>query len=317
MAKDSQSVKRNKPRKTDMVKEIFKKGDFSIRLHLSDCFDGMDAMPEGSVDVLVTSPPYNLGIKYGRYNDRISREAYLSWLEEWSGKVKRVLSPAGSLFLNIGGKPKDPWGPLEVAFRLREELVLQNTIHWVKSITIDKDEDSDYRGINEDINVGHIKPINSPRFLSDAHEYIFHFSHEGNVELDRLAVGVPYKDKTNINRWKSAGKDLRCRGNTWFIPYKTICSRLRDRPHPATFPPRLAEMCIKLHGLQKVKLVLDPFMGLGNTALACIDLGISCAGFEIDEEYFRYSCDQAASRISCEPTPPSVRGEKEQASQRF
>lgn len=317
MSRDSRRIEGKEQTKADMLKKIFKSGDCLIRLHLGDCFDGMDSMPEGSVDVVVTSPPYNLGIRYGSYNDRIDRGAYLDWLEEWSAKVKRVLSPEGSLFLNIAGRPKDPWGPLEVAFRLREHLVLQNTIHWVKSITIDKDEESDYRGINQDINVGHIKPINSRRYLSDAHEYIFHFSHNGNVELDRLAVGVPYKDKTNIARWKSAGKDLRCRGNTWFIPYKTICSRRRDRPHPATFPPRLAEMCIKLHGLSNVNLVLDPFMGLGNTALACIDLGISCAGFEIDEEYFQYACSQAASRISGEPMSHSGPTEEKQASLPF
>jgi site-specific DNA-methyltransferase (adenine-specific) len=279
-----------------MSQRVFKKDSATITLCAEDCLQGMDRMGKRSVDVVVTSPPYNIGVDYGSYDDTIGREQYLNWMEEWAAKVKRVLSPVGSLFLNIGGKPKDPWGPLEVALRLRNVFHLQNTIHWVKSIAIDAAGNGDDHGLSGDVIVGHIKPINSRRYISDAHEYIFHFTPGGDVELDRLAVGVPYKHKSNITRWKSAGKDLRCRGNTWFIPYKTIVSRMKDRPHPASFPPRLAEMCIRLHGLSKVRLVMDPFMGLGNTAVACMDLGTSFVGFEIDREYFEYACRQVERR---------------------
>ena len=93
---------------------------------------------------------------------------------------------------------------------------------------------------------GHFKPINSPRFLNDCHEYVFHFTKSGRVELNRLALGVPYQDKSNIARWRhTQGDDLRCRGNTWFVPYETIQRREKERPHPATFPVQLAEWCIK------------------------------------------------------------------------
>jgi site-specific DNA-methyltransferase (adenine-specific) len=275
-----------------MREKVFTKGRAKIRLCLGDCFEGMDAMPAKSVDVVVTSPPYNIGIKYGVYNDKLDRDSYLTWLEEWSVKVRRVLSSRGSLFLNIGGKPKDPWIPMQVAMRIGKRLELQNTIHWIKSIAIDKETNGDDHGIGQDINVGHIKPINSRRYLSDAHEYIFHFTKTGDVELDRLAIGVPYKDKSNVTRWKSAGVDLRCRGNTWFIPYKTIMSRNKERPHPATFPPRLVEMCVKAHGLSKAGLVMDPFMGLGSAAEACAQMQRSFVGFEIDPEYFAYACDR-------------------------
>ncbi len=280
-----------------MTKHVFKRSDSAITLHLEDCFEGMDRMPAESIDVVVTSPPYNLNIKYGKYDDGIDRNSYLNWLEDWAVRVKRVLSASGSLFLNISGKPSDPWGPMEGAMRVRNHLCLQNTIHWIKSIAIDKSANGDDHRLSEDINVGHIKPINSPRFVSDAHEYIFHFTKHGDVKLDRLAVGIPYKHKSNIARWKSTGKDLRCRGNTWFIPYKTITSRNRERPHPASFPPRLAEMCVKVHGLSRVDRVMDPFMGLGNTALACVDLGVSCVGHEIDPEYYEYSCGVVAEAI--------------------
>lgn len=276
----------------------FQMGDGTrIDLYQLDCLVGMRDLDDESIDVVVTSPPYNLGIKYRVYDDRMSREDYLNWLEEWAVQVARVLNRHGSLFLNIGGKPADPWGPMEVAFRFREHFELQNTIHWIKSIAIEKSGNGDNHGLTEDINVGHIKPINSPRYVSDAHEYVFHFTRAGDVELDRKAIGVPYKHKSNITRWKSAGTDRRCRGNTWFIPYKTIVSRDRDRPHPASFPPRLAEMCIMLHGLSKVRTVMDPFMGLGNTAVACVKLGISCIGYEMDPEYLAVSCEQVKEAI--------------------
>ena len=71
--------------------------------------------------------------------------------------------------------------------------------------------------------------------------------------------------------------------NCWYIPYRTIQSRDTERPHPASFPTEIAETCIKLHGLNKGRLsIVDPFMGIGNTALACKRLGVSCTGFEID-----------------------------------
>ena len=125
----------------------------------------------------------------------------------------------------------------------------------------------------KNVTVGHYKPINSRRYVNDCHEYIFHLTRFGDVELDRLAVGVEYQDKSNVGRWSGAKNDRRCRGNTWLIPYRTIQSRDRERPHPATFPVRVPEMCIRLHGLQRVDRVMDPFLGLGHTALACKKAG--------------------------------------------
>ena len=252
-----------------------------IVLHRRDCISGMRELLEAeSVDVVVTSPPYNLGVSYRSYDDKVPRAEYLDWIEAWGEALGRVLSRGGSLFLNVGGKPSDPWGPFEILQRLRNQFVLQNTFHWIKSIAIDADS------AGGATSVGHYKPINSNRYVNDCHEYIFHLTRFGDVELDRLAVGVEYQDKSNIGRWSAAKEDLRCRGNTWFIPYRTIQSRDRERPHPATFPVRLPEMCIRLHGLQRVGLVMDPFLGLGHTALACKALGVPFLGFELDEGYF-------------------------------
>lgn len=240
----------------------------------------MAELPAASVDLVVTSPPYNLGVRYSNFSDTADRPGYLRWCKRWAAEIARLLQPAGSFFLNVGAAPANPMFPHELALELRELFVLQNTIHWVKSISIEEPE-------GEIVSRGHFKPINSQRFLNDCHEYIFHFSKTGRVELDRLALGVPYQDKTNIARWShTAGRDRRCRGNTWFIPYQTIQSRDKERPHPATFPIELVENCVRLHGVQKVTTMLDPFLGIGNSAIAAQRCGIPrFIGFEIDETY--------------------------------
>jgi site-specific DNA-methyltransferase (adenine-specific) len=251
----------------------------------ADCLQVFAELPEQSVDVIVTSPPYNLGIEYHTYRDTLSREDYLSWTSTWIAAAARVLRPQGSLFLNVGTRPSDPWTALDVAQAARAHLRLQNIIHWIKSIAIDRDSTGAAAGLSRDLAVGHYKPINSDRFLNDCHEFIFHFTPAASTVLDRLALGVPYQDQSNVARWQSAAGGVRCRGNTWFIPYETIQHRDRDRPHPATFPSRLPEQCLKLHGLSRIETVMDPFTGLGSTAVACARLGIHFVGADIDEAY--------------------------------
>ena len=68
------------------------------------------------------------------------REAYLDWCEEWAAQIQRLLQPNGSFFLNVGAAPSNPMLPHELVLRLRKFFVLQNTIHWVKSIALPNDE---------------------------------------------------------------------------------------------------------------------------------------------------------------------------------
>jgi len=268
-------------------------GTATGRFYLADCIEVFKHLPSGSVDVIVTSPPYNLGIQYNRYQDTLSREDYLEWTHTWVGAATRVLRPDGSLFLNVGAKPTDPWTALDVAQAVRPHLRLQNIVHWIKSIAIDRQSAGAAAGLSRDLAVGHYKPINSDRFLNDCHEFVFHFTPNGSTELDRLALGVPYQDQSNIARWKNAGQGVRCRGNTWFIPYETIQRRDRDRPHPATFPSQLPEQCLRLHGVGRIEVAMDPFTGLGSTAVACARLGVNFIGADIDEVYL----SEAAARM--------------------
>ena len=249
-------------------------------LHQIDCLEGMSKLRKQSVDLVVTSPPYNLGICYGKYFDRGKRDDYLRWCVQWATELHRVLKPDGSFFLNLGASPSNPMLPHELVLQLRDLFFLQNTIHWIKAVSIEDDEGAI-------VSRGHFKPISSRRFLNDCHEYIFHLTPNGRTPIDRLALGVPYADKSNIARWShTRGRDRRCRGNNWFIPYKTISRRDKHRPHPATFPVELAENCIRLHGAKKTRAMLDPFLGIGNSAIAAQRCGVKrFVGFEIDETY--------------------------------
>ena len=270
-----------------------KKGP-EIHLYRQDCLKGMAGkVKPGSVDIVVTSPPYNIGVAYGHYDDNRPLDDYLAWLTEWGKEVRKTLKDEGSLFLNIGSKPTEPEIPFRVLDSLLGSFKIQNVIHWVKSIYIEAES---YHN-NIEINVGHYKPINSPRFLNDTHEYIFHLTKTGQVPLDRLALGVPYKDDSNVTRWNNGKSKIRCRGNCWFIPYETIQNRKSDRPHPASFPPQLAENCIRLHGYNPETLVMDPFTGIGSTALACHRLGVGFIGFEIDPYYIKAARTRLAQSV--------------------
>jgi site-specific DNA-methyltransferase (adenine-specific) len=241
------------------------------RLILGDCLSVLPDLEAGSVDVVVTSPPYNLGLAYRGYDDRLAEDEYLAWLERVAVQVRRVMKPEASFFLNISGSSSAPWMPFELIVRLRPLFALQNHIVWIKSIATRDDA------------IGHFKPVGGRRFVHHNHEHIFHLTQSGDVKLNRLAIGVPFKDKSNIAR-RGHPKDLRCRGNTWFIPYDTVQSKAAKFHHPSTFPIALPRWCIRLHGREDA-VVLDPFMGTGTTVLAAELENAHGIGIDSDASY--------------------------------
>lgn len=256
------------------------------QIYLIDCLKGMSMLKGNSIDVVITSPPYNLDINYGEYQDNKPRQEYLEWIDSIFKECKRILKDDGHLFLNMGYSNVDPWIGMDVANRVRNHFVLQNSIMWVKSIHVSGKTS------------GHFKPINSNRFVSPTWENLFHFTKSGSVPIDRLSVGVPYEYyKENLRNKKTASTkpNLRCKGNTWFIPYETINSKDLKGKHPAVFPLQLVSDCIKLSGI-KHGVVLDPFMGTGTTAIAAIRNNLHYIGYEIDQDYHKF----ANSRIVAE-----------------
>jgi site-specific DNA-methyltransferase (adenine-specific) len=257
-----------------------------------DCLEVLPTLHEQSVDVVVTSPPYNIGVVYNSYADNQPRDSYLVWLTKVGAEINRILRNDGSFFLNVGSTNSDPWLLYDVAACFRDYFHLQNHITWVKSISIGDDT------------VGHFKPITSNRYLNHNHEAIFHFTKTGSTRIDRVAIGVPFKDKSNIERWGHKA-DRRCAGNVWFLPYRTVRSKMQKFGHPAGFPVGLPERCIRLHG-KKHAMILDPFLGAGTTLVAAEALGCRGVGIESDYEYARIAVERLQETVK---TALEVKGE--------
>lgn len=244
-----------------------------------DCLNVLSAEQDASYDVVVTSPPYNLNLSYNLYEDSRSEEDYLAWLVSISKHIYRALKEDGSFFLNISGSNSQPWIPFELIVRLRNlGFCLQNHITWIKSISTNS------------MSTGHFKPISGKRFMHHNHEHIFHLTKTNNVELDRLSIGIPFQDKSNIAR-RGHERDLRCRGNTWFLPYSTVKSKAQKFNHPASFPVELPLWCIYLHGKPNPR-VLDPFMGTGTTLVAARLALAHGTGIDIDPSYLQTACER-------------------------
>ena len=269
-----------------------------MKLIHGDCLEVLPDLDAGSIDLVVTSPPYNLGIAYKSFRDTAPRGEYLAWCRRWAAELRQVMADDASFFLNVGSAPANPLMPHQLILELtggeNPLFILQNTFHWIKSITIRTPD-------GMQTSAGHFKPINSKRFVNDCHEFVFHLTKTGGVELDRRAAGVPYVHKSNIARWGHTGRaDLRCRGNTWFIPYDTIVSRDKERPHPATFPVELAELCVHIHGKGPASRMLDPFLGIGSAALAAHKLGIAeFTGIELDGHYLAVARERLEAAHRC------------------
>jgi site-specific DNA-methyltransferase (adenine-specific) len=206
-----------------------------IEIWCGDCLTLMQQrIAEKSIAVVTTSPPYNQGVPYRSYDDERDESEYLTWMADVFAEIDRVLTPDGSLFLVIGHAARKPWTAMRVAEIAGKRFHLQNQIVWVKAITVNGESH------------GHFNPISGKRFLNRVWESVFHFTKTGKVPLDRLAVGVPYDDARNSGR---TGSSLRCGGDVWFIPYDTVHGGEDRGEHPATFPPEVAERCIKLAGM--------------------------------------------------------------------
>lgn len=252
-----------------------------------DCLDILKNLDDNSIDIVVTSPPYNIGLKYNKYKDKKPREQYLEWIYDIFVELKRVLKDTGHIFLNMGYTSKDPWISMEVALKLKDLFILQNNITWVKSISLSNKSEDTY---------GHFKPINSNRFINITNENIYHFTKSGQININRKAVGVPYKWKCNLKNRKTGEmkEDKRCKGNSWFIPYDTIQNKSEKGYHPATFPEGLVEHCIQISNIKEGS-ILDPFIGSGTTLRVAKkmndqfqDYNLLGTGIDIDDNYINY-----------------------------
>ena len=226
----------------------------------------MNELSDDTIDVIITSPPYNIGKDYSTkglsYNDRKAHSEYLSFLSRVFEECYRVLSESGVFFLNIGDSAKDQ-GKSEDVVRCAVKAGFKRlqTVIWVKSI----------------FGKGHYTPSGGYRRLNNVWEFIFILIKSKRYNIDPKAIGIPYADKSNIGRYSNV--DLRDAGDIWFIPYIKTTGATIKKGHEAPFPLELPLKCLQL--VPRAKSVLDPFAGTGSTLCAAKKLNLIGYGYEI------------------------------------
>lgn len=228
--------------------------------------EDMSELNDSSIDVIVTSPPYNIGKNYsserGRYDDRLPHHDYLAFLKRVFAECHRVLRDDGVFFLNIGDSARDQ-GKSEDVVRSAVEVGFQRlqTAIWIKSI----------------FGKGHYTPSGGSRRLNNLWEYVFILVKGKKYRFDPKAIGIPYVDKSNIGRYSDV--DLRDPGDLFFAPYVKTTGQTIKKGHEAPFPIHLAWNLLQL--VPGTKRALDPFAGTGSTLAAARQLDIEGVGYEI------------------------------------
>ena len=251
----------------------------------SDCLQFLKGIENKSYDVCISSPPYNINLNYSKYDDK--RDDYVEWMNSVWKEVCRVLKDDGHLFLNIAYTKNSPF----VAYKIAENVPwkLQNNIIWAKSVEVD----GKVRGYST--------PTLSKRYLQNGWEHIFHFTKEGDTEIDLEASGVPYNEEYNNaeRNLKRSGRDWRPTTNCWHITYQSKATKeitkeiTGENKHPAIYPIKLVEKCLKVSGLKK-GIVFDPFMGTGTTAVVAKTYGLNFVGCDIDTDYVKFANERVS-----------------------
>jgi adenine-specific DNA-methyltransferase len=252
------------------------------RIERADALDGLSRLADGSVDLAVTSPPYNIGKSYER---RLPLDEYLDWCARWMTEIHRVVKPDGAFWLNLGYLEVPGRGravPIPYLLWNRSPFYLLQEIVWHYGAGVTS------------------KAAFCPRnekwlwFVKNPRAYRF--------DLDAVRdpdVKYPNQTKNGKRRCNPLGKNP---GDVWIIP-KVTSGRNRSSKeradHPAQFPlaviRRIVDACSA-----PGELILDPFAGSGSTLVAARLAGRRALGFELKSDY----CAIAEERLAA-AAPPS------------
>lgn len=237
-----------------------------IDLRNNDCLKELKNIKNNSIDCIVTSPPYWKGFEYEAYFNSYSQ--YLRWSKKWLKECKRVLKPNGTFYLNVINDSEITVRAYELMQIATEKLMykLHDTIIW-------------YR-YNQ-------QPANTKRQLTNQCEFIFMLRHtSANIELNKKNA---YELNPHIFKTKNVG-------NVWEIPFNSGKKAIKSFGRKETkckfghsgYPLELAETCIAL-STKENDVVLDLFMGTGQTGIACVKLNRNFIGIDIDTNSYELS----------------------------
>jgi site-specific DNA-methyltransferase (adenine-specific) len=218
----------------------------------------MEELPDNSVHLVVTSPPYNVGKEYDR---NLTLSEYRNFLKSVWKEVYRVLVPGGRICINIANLGRKPYIPLHsfiIEDMLSTGFLMRGEVIWNKASSA-----------SPSTAWGSWLSAKNPT-LRDVHEYILVFS------KDTFRRESPEKRESTISREEF----LEFTKSVWTFPAVSA----KKIGHPAPFPVELPYRCIQLYTF-KGEVVLDPFIGSGQTAIAAIKTGRYYVGYEINENY--------------------------------
>lgn len=219
----------------------------------------MEELPDNSVHLMVTSPPYNVGKEYDK---NLTLKEYRSFLKRVWSEVKRVLVPGGRACINVANLGRKPYIPLhsyiiedmlDLGFLMRGEIIWNKASSGSPSTAW-----------------GSWLSAKNP-VLRDVHEYILVFS-KGTFRRESLGRKSTISKEEFLEFTKSV----------WTLPSESA----KKVGHPAPFPVELPYRLIQLYTFEG-EVVLDPFMGSGQTAIAAIKTKRHYVGYEINEEYVK------------------------------
>jgi adenine-specific DNA-methyltransferase len=237
-----------------------------VDIKFGDCRDILKNIPDNTVKLVITSPPYNIGKPYGKYKDKISIEDWESLINDVTKEIYRVLTPDGSFFLNLSqipyGKDKEILPLQYIGYNIlkNNNFKIRNIITW----TFNNMQNCTNRlsGRYENIIWG----------VKDLNNYVFN--------LDEIRV--PYIT-TNDKRLEG-GKGRNPTDVWYFNRVNNVTKKKLNITHPTVYPEDMIKRIIKMSS-NKGDIVLDPFLGSGTTIVAALKLERKAIGIEIDENY--------------------------------
>lgn len=220
--------------------------------------ESMEELPENSIHLMVTSPPYNVGKEY---DENLTLEEYREFLKRVWREVYRVLVPGGRACIDLANLGRKPYIPLH-AFIIEDMLelgfLMRGEIIWNKASSA-----------SPSMAWGSWLSASNPT-LRDVHEYILIFSKGMFKRIN------PFGRKSTISREEF----LEFTKSVWTFPAVSA----KKVGHPAPFPVELPYRLIQLYTFEG-EVVLDPFMGSGQTAIAAIKTNRNYVGYDVNEEY--------------------------------
>jgi len=225
----------------------------------------MEELPDNSIHLMITSPPYNVGKDY---DENLTLKDYRAFLKKVWREAKRVILPGGRVCINIANLGRKPYIPmhtfiiedmLDLGFLMRGEIIWNKAASGSPSTAW-----------------GSWLSAKNPT-LRDIHEYILVFS-KGN-----------FSRKNNTERKSTISKEefLEYTKSVWNFSAESA----KKIGHPAPFPVELPYRLIQLYSFEK-EIILDPFMGSGQTAVASIKTNRYYIGYDIKEEYVKLSYER-------------------------